>query len=59
MMTGTYYPKDYPASERLNQLYSVCWSKGDKTVYRQMAAWNEGPSYCVRLLVFDYEDCLK
>lgn len=55
MYTGTYWPKDGLV---VNGLQSVGWTKGDKTAFRQRAAYCEGPSYCVRLLVFSYEDCL-
>lgn len=53
-MTGTYYPNDCTIMD----LSYIGWSIGDRTVDRNRAAPLEGPSYCVRLLVFDYNDCL-
>jgi hypothetical protein len=47
--TGVYWPKDYPVN---NAYGAVGWYEGDFThIYSN--AWNEGPSYCVRLIVFE------
>lgn len=48
MYTGAYYPND--------TFGNVTWVKGDKTHLRNNEHWNEGPSFCVRLIVFEMPD---
>ena len=52
MYTSIYYPKNNPVTD---QFGGVAWIKGDYTRYANLGVLN-GPSYCVRLWVFDY-DC--
>lgn len=55
MLTFVYWPNDPFVSEQ-GCLY--LWTHRDLTTRYNNFAANEGPSYCVRLLVFDYDDCL-
>lgn len=50
MWTGWYLPNDWYAGEE-----QMSYFKGDRTVNANRHAIQEGPSYCVRLLVFDYD----
>lgn len=46
MFTGVYWPKSNPSS-------SVAWFRGDATTWANNYSWVEGPSYSVRLFVFE------
>ncbi len=54
MWTGVYWPKDGLIAADGKVSYG--WSKGDHTTQRNNAACLEGPSYCVRLIVFETDD---
>lgn len=49
MFTGIYWPKDHP-----NAKYH--WVCGDVTHIAHGFAYLEGPSFCVRLIVFEMPD---
>lgn len=54
MYTGVYWPKDGPMAD--GSIHH--WVRADFTATMNRQAVVEPPSYCVRLLVFSYEDCL-
>jgi hypothetical protein len=54
MMTGVYWPQCRP----INVGGVAAWDYGEDSTDIHINQPNEGPSYCVRLLVFDYEDFL-
>lgn len=44
MLTGVYWPKDYPASERKDPSFSGLWKKGDHTRFENAAGYLEPPA---------------
>lgn len=54
MYTGVYWPKDNPVADD----FGHWWFERDFTATLNRQSVVEPPSYCVRLLVFRYEDCL-
>lgn len=48
MWTGVYLPNDH-----YNKFQ---WTRGNCSQACNNAHWNEGPSYCVRLIVFEMPD---
>ena len=55
MLTGVYYPKD---TTWLMDNHHMCVPFDASELYNRGAEL-EPPSYCVRLMIFDYEDCVK
>lgn len=53
MITVVYWPKDGLSGDSNPEFY-----KGDITNQVIRFGDNEGPSFSIRLLVFNYEDCL-
>lgn len=48
MITVAYYPTDY--------FDHFSWGSGDHSAFFNNHAWNEAPSFCVRLWVFEAPD---
>lgn len=46
MFTGIYWPGSSPGG-------SYSWLRGDRTTIANNNHWTEGPSHCVRLIVFE------
>lgn len=52
MWTGVYWPKDAPCGVADG---FIMYTTRNQSNLLNNASWLNGPSYCVRLLVFDYD----